>query len=69
VRARDVSRRTAATSPSTGVIQWMLNNAWPSIIWHLYDYTLVPGRLLRTQMEPASRLHLQYSYATVPSWW
>ncbi len=23
---------------STGVIQWMLNNAWPSIIWHLYDY-------------------------------
>ena len=23
---------------STGVIQWMLNNAWPSIIWHLYDW-------------------------------
>ncbi len=23
---------------STGVIQWMLNNAWPSNIWHLYDY-------------------------------
>ena len=22
---------------ATGVIQWMLNNAWPSIIWHLYD--------------------------------
>ena len=21
----------------TGVIQWMLNNAWPSMIWHLYD--------------------------------
>lgn len=28
---------------STGVIQWMLNNAWPSIIWHLYDYYLLPG--------------------------
>ena len=28
---------------STGVIQWMLNNAWPSIIWHLYDYYLRPG--------------------------
>ena len=25
---------------STGVIQWMLNNAWPSLIWHLYDYYL-----------------------------
>ncbi|HEY8151081.1 MAG TPA: sugar-binding domain-containing protein, partial [Vicinamibacteria bacterium] len=21
---------------ATGVIQWMLNNAWPSMIWHLY---------------------------------
>ena len=28
---------------STGVIQWMLNNAWPSLIWHLYDYYLRPG--------------------------
>ena len=28
---------------STGVIQWMLNNAWPSTIWHLYDYYLVPA--------------------------
>ena len=28
---------------STGVIQWMLNNAWPSVIWHLYDYYWRPG--------------------------
>ncbi|HEY0710869.1 MAG TPA: glycoside hydrolase family 2 protein, partial [Polyangia bacterium] len=28
---------------STGVIQWMLNNAWPSVIWHLYDFYLRPG--------------------------
>jgi exo-1,4-beta-D-glucosaminidase len=28
---------------STGVIQWMMNNAWPSMIWHLYDYYLRPG--------------------------
>jgi exo-1,4-beta-D-glucosaminidase len=28
---------------SGGVIQWMLNNGWPSIIWHLYDYYLRPG--------------------------
>jgi len=28
---------------STGVIQWMLNNGWPSMIWHLYDYYLQPG--------------------------
>jgi exo-1,4-beta-D-glucosaminidase len=35
---------------STGVIQWMLNNAWPSLIWHLYDYYLRPGgRILRSE--------------------
>ena len=35
---------------STGVIQWMLNNSWPSLIWHLYDYYLdTGGRLLRNQ--------------------
>jgi len=28
---------------STGVIQWMLNNAWPSMIWHLYDWYLMPA--------------------------
>ncbi len=28
---------------STGVIQWMLNNGWPSMIWHLHDYYLRPG--------------------------
>jgi exo-1,4-beta-D-glucosaminidase len=25
---------------STGIIQWMLNNAWPGLIWHLYSYDL-----------------------------
>jgi len=47
---------------ATGVIQWMLNNSWPSLIWHLYDYYLVPaGGYFGTKkaMEP---LHVQYSY-------
>ncbi len=47
---------------STGVIQWMLNNAWPSMIWHLYDYYLRPGGGYfgtKTACEP---LHVQYSY-------
>jgi exo-1,4-beta-D-glucosaminidase len=25
---------------ATGVIQWMQNNAWPGMIWHLYDFYL-----------------------------
>jgi exo-1,4-beta-D-glucosaminidase len=28
---------------ATGLIQWMLNDAWPSLIWHLYDYYLRPA--------------------------
>lgn len=27
---------------STGIIQWMLNSAWPSLYWQLYDYYLAP---------------------------
>ena len=27
-------------STATGVIFWMLNNAWPSLIWNLYDYRM-----------------------------
>lgn len=27
---------------STGVIQWMLNSAWPSLYWQMYDWYLVP---------------------------
>jgi exo-1,4-beta-D-glucosaminidase len=47
---------------STGVIQWMLNNAWPSMIWHLYDYYLRPGGSYfgtKTALQP---IHVQYSY-------
>ncbi|MCL1937940.1 MAG: glycoside hydrolase family 2 [Candidatus Azobacteroides sp.] len=27
---------------TTGIIQWMMNSAWPSLYWQLYDYYLVP---------------------------
>jgi exo-1,4-beta-D-glucosaminidase len=49
---------------STGVIQWMLNNAWPSLIWHLYDYYLVPaGGYFGTQ-KAQEIVHVQYDYDT-----
>ncbi|MFZ1916312.1 MAG: glycosyl hydrolase family 2 [Terriglobales bacterium] len=47
---------------STGVIQWMLNNAWPSIIWNLYDYYLVPGGAYFGSKKACEPLHVQYSY-------
>jgi len=53
---------------STGVIQWMLNNAWPSVIWHLYDYYLRPGGGYfgaKRAMEP---LHPMYAYDDRSVW-
>jgi exo-1,4-beta-D-glucosaminidase len=47
---------------STGVIQWMLNNAWPSLIWHLYDYYLVPGGGFYGTKKAMEPLHVQYDY-------
>ena len=47
---------------STGVIQWMLNNAWPSVIWHLYDYTLRPAGGYFGAQKACEPLHVQYSY-------
>jgi exo-1,4-beta-D-glucosaminidase len=48
---------------STGVIQWMLNNAWPSMIWHLYDYYLMPGGGYFGTKKACEPVHVQYSYA------
>ena len=47
---------------STGVIQWMMNNAWPSMIWHLYDFYLRPGGGYFGAKIACEPLHIQYSY-------
>jgi exo-1,4-beta-D-glucosaminidase len=47
---------------STGVIQWMLNNAWPSMIWHLYDYYLDAGGGYFGAKKACEPVHIQYSY-------
>jgi exo-1,4-beta-D-glucosaminidase len=47
---------------STGVIQWMLNNAWPSMIWHLYDWYLRPSGSYYGVKHACEPLHVQYSY-------
>ena len=47
---------------STGVIQWMLNNGWPSMIWHLYDYYLAPAGGYFGAKKAGEPVHIQYSY-------
>jgi exo-1,4-beta-D-glucosaminidase len=34
------SARKNAAHPATGLIYWMLNNAWPSLHWNFFDYYL-----------------------------
>ncbi|NIM48524.1 MAG: glycosyl hydrolase family 2 [Gemmatimonadales bacterium] len=47
---------------STGVIQWMLNDAWPSLIWHLYDHYLRPGGGYYGTKKACEPVHVQFSY-------
>ena len=53
---------------STGVIQWMLNNAWPSMIWHLYDYYLRPGGGYFGAKRALEALHPIYGYDDRSIW-
>jgi exo-1,4-beta-D-glucosaminidase len=53
---------------STGVIQWMLNNAWPSMIWHLYDYYLRPGGGYFGAKKAMEALHPLYGYDDHSIW-
>jgi len=40
----------------------MLNNAWPSLIWHLYDWYLRPAGAYYGTKTACRPLHAQYSY-------
>ncbi|HZE09655.1 MAG TPA: hypothetical protein VE110_12950, partial [Gemmatimonadaceae bacterium] len=47
---------------STGVIQWMFNNAWPSIYWHLFDWYLRPAGGYFGTKKANEPVHVLYSY-------
>ncbi len=51
-----------------GVIQWMMNNAWPSTIWHLYDWYLRPAGGYFGAKKACEPLHPQYSYDDRSVW-
>jgi exo-1,4-beta-D-glucosaminidase len=53
---------------STGVIQWMMNDAWPSIIWHQFDvYLRANGGYYGTK-KACQPLHAMYSYNDRSVW-
>jgi len=48
---------------STGIIQWMLNSAWPKLYWQLYDYYLMPGGGFFGARKGSEPEHLVYNVA------
>ena len=47
---------------STGVIQWMLNSAWPSLYWQMYDWYLVPTSAYWSVKKGCMPQQLIYNY-------
>ena len=48
---------------STGIIQWMLNSAWPSLYWQMYDWYLVPTSAYWSVKKGCTPQQLIYNYA------
>ena len=49
---------------STGIVQWMLNNARPGIYWQLYDYYMQPNAAYYGVKKGNAPVQLIYDYYT-----
>ena len=47
---------------ATGVIQWMLNSAWPETYWQLYDWYLMPNGAFYGARAACRPQNLTYNY-------
>ena len=47
---------------ATGVVQWMLNGAWPKFYWQLYDYFLMPNGAFYGARKGSQPLSVVYHY-------
>jgi exo-1,4-beta-D-glucosaminidase len=47
---------------TTGVIQWMLNSAWPGMLWQLYDWYLMPNGAFYGARNACRPLNIIYNY-------
>eukprot|EP00041_Stephanoeca_diplocostata_P031726 m.994917 g.994917 ORF g.994917 m.994917 type:complete len:1025 (+) comp24014_c1_seq5:15-3089(+) len=46
---------------ATGIVQWMLNNGWPQMVWHLYDWYLAAGGAFYGVKKATEPIHIMYS--------
>ena len=49
---------------STGIVQWMLNSAWPSLYWQLYDYYGAPTAAYYGTKKACEPVQLIFDYQT-----
>lgn len=47
---------------ATGIVQWMLNAAWPKMYWQLYDHYLRPNAAFYATRKACQKLHVLYDY-------
>ena len=53
---------------ATGIVQWMLNSAWPSLYWQLYDWWGVPTAGYYGTKTACRPVQLVYNYADGCVW-
>lgn len=49
-------------NPSTGLIYWQMNKAWPSLQWELYGYDLDQSGVYFGAKKANESVHIMYSY-------
>ena len=53
---------------TTGIVQWMLNSAWPSIYWQLYDWYGIPTAGYYGVKKACQPVQLVYNYGSASVW-
>jgi hypothetical protein len=53
-----------AANPSTGIIYWQMNKAWPSLEWELYGYDFDQGGVFFGAQKANEPVHVLYAYDT-----
>lgn len=54
--------------PATGIIYWMLNNAWPSLHWNQFDHYLHPAGSYYGSKTGSRNEHVAYNYQSKDVW-
>jgi hypothetical protein len=58
-----IGRSKDPANPSPGVIYWMLNKAWPSLHWNLYNYDFDQPGVYFGALKAGEPVHIMYDYA------